>query len=170
MRLDLVYGCRGHDLVGGLGPGEPVAAVVPDFDARVAVVSWPTLSKDPRQVYTDRSSGPGRNVRTVTTGPSSLGVLRERIDPRCRRVSRSLQEEQTDDIPDGREDVPDLGGERSCWLDEVCVSCGAVDGHRPGCEFAEPADEMVTLVARISTHASGPVWSISPVEPDGRTL
>jgi hypothetical protein len=75
-----------------------------------------------------------------------------------------------DGTPNGREDELDLGGERACWLDEVCVSCGAVDGHRPGCEFAEPADEMVTLVARISTHASGPVWSISPVEPDGRTL
>jgi len=72
-------------------------------------------------------------------------------------VSRSLQEEQTDDTPNGREDELDLGGERACWLDEVCVSCGAVDGHRPGCEFAEPEDEMVTLVARISTHASGPV-------------
>jgi Probable molybdopterin binding domain len=59
MRLDLVYGCRGHDLVGGLGPGEPVATVVPAFDARMAVVSWPTLSKDPRQVHTGRPSGPG---------------------------------------------------------------------------------------------------------------
>jgi hypothetical protein len=77
-------------------------------------------------------------------------------------VSRSLQEEQTDDTPNGREDELDLGGERACWLDEVCVSCGAVDGHRPGCEFAEPEDEMVTLVARISMHASGPVGSISP--------
>ena len=82
-----------------------------------------------------------------------------------------------DDTPNGREDELDLGGERACWLDEVCVSCGAVDGHRPGCEFAEPEDEMVTHVARISTHASGPVgddcrpvWSISTVEPDGRTL
>jgi hypothetical protein len=42
-----------------------------------------------------------------------------------------------DDTPNGREYELDLGGERTCWLDEVCVSCGAVDGHRSGCEFAE---------------------------------
>ena len=58
-----------------------------------------------------------------------------------------------DDTPNGRADELDLGGERSCWLDEVCVSCGAIDGHRTGCEFSEPEDEMVTHVARTSTHA-----------------
>ena len=74
-----------------------------------------------------------------------------------------------DDPPNGREDGLDLGGERACWLDEVCVSCGAVDGHRPGCEFTKPDDDMVTLVVRTATQGSGragddcgPVWSISP--------
>jgi hypothetical protein len=38
-------------------------------------------------------------------------------------------------IPNQGEDE-DLGGERACWLDEVCVSCGAIHGHRPGCELA----------------------------------
>lgn len=38
----------------------------------------------------------------------------------------------------------DLGGERACLLDEVCINCGAIGGHRPGCELAEPEDELVT--------------------------
>ena len=84
-----------------------------------------------------------------------------------------------DDTPNGREDELDLGGERACWLDEVCVSCGAVDGHRPGCEFTKLDHDVVTreVDTRTSTHASGPagdgcrpVWSISPIEPAGRTL
>jgi len=72
------------------------------------------------------------------------------------------------DAPGDREDVPDLGGERACWLDEVCNSCGAVGGHRPGCEFTEPDDEMVTqeFDTRISTPASPP--STSPEDSDGR--
>ena len=55
-----------------------------------------------------------------------------------------------DDSPNGREDGLDLGGERACWLDEVCVLCGAVDGHRPGCDFTKSDDD----IARTSTHAS----------------
>jgi len=77
-----------------------------------------------------------------------------------------------DGSPNGHEDGLDLGGERACWLDEVCVSCGAVGGHRPGCDFTKYDD-----IARTSTHALGPagddcrpVWSIFPVEPDGRRL
>src|SRR5450759_2380199 len=108
MRLDLVYGCRGHDLVGGLGPGEPVATVVPAFDARMAVVSWPTLSKDPRQVHTGRPSGPG------SFGSGSILGVGVCPDP-SRRSGWTI-------LPTGREDELDLGGERACWLDEVCVS------------------------------------------------
>lgn len=43
-------------------------------------------------------------------------------------------------IPNQGEDE-DLGGERACWLDEVCVSCGAIHGHRPGCELTGPQQE-----------------------------
>ena len=80
-----------------------------------------------------------------------------------------------DDTHNSPEDELDLGGERACWLDEVCVSCGAIGGHRAGCEFAEPEDDMVTPGARISTHASGPAEDASsglefPVEPDSRSL
>ena len=43
-----------------------------------------------------------------------------------------------DDLSNADDDL-DLGGERACWLDEVCVSCGGVQGHRPGCELAPPS-------------------------------
>ncbi len=43
-----------------------------------------------------------------------------------------------DDMSNADDDL-DLGGERACWLDEVCVSCGGVQGHRPGCELAPPS-------------------------------
>jgi len=39
----------------------------PSMKARMAV-SWPTLSKDPRQVYTGRSGGPGRRVQASPLG------------------------------------------------------------------------------------------------------
>ena len=80
-----------------------------------------------------------------------------------------------DDRPNGREDELDLGGERACWLDEVCASCGAVGGHRAGWELAESEDDLVTPVARISTPAPGPADDVStgpefPVERDIRTV
>lgn len=37
----------------------------------------------------------------------------------------------------------DSGGEQACWLERVCIACGAVDGHRPGCELAEASDALV---------------------------
>ena len=35
----------------------------------------------------------------------------------------------------------DLGGERACWLDEVCPSCGGMGGHRAGCDAGERRGE-----------------------------
>ena len=49
-----------------------------------------------------------------------------------------------DEKPDGRQEEMDLGGEKACWLDEVCSSCGAIGKHRPGCEFSDTDDDMVT--------------------------
>ena len=49
-----------------------------------------------------------------------------------------------DEKLDGRQEEMDLGGEKACWLDEVCSSCGAIGKHRPGCEFSDTDDDMVT--------------------------
>jgi hypothetical protein len=37
----------------------------------------------------------------------------------------------------------DLGGERVCWLDQVCPSCGAIGQHRAGCDLADPGDDVL---------------------------
>lgn len=41
----------------------------------------------------------------------------------------------------GTADNDDLGGDRACWLDEVCPSCGGIGGHRAGCDAVQGAAE-----------------------------
>jgi hypothetical protein len=40
---------------------------------------------------------------------------------------------------DARTDEPE-GGDPACWVGQVCTECGAIGGHRPGCDRAGRAD------------------------------
>lgn len=57
---------------------------------------------------------------------------------------------------DGIDDDLDLGGERACWLDKVCSSCGALDGHRAGCDLAVPERDSSTRDASNGTPPPDP--------------
>ncbi|MBI4900847.1 MAG: hypothetical protein HY829_10265 [Actinobacteria bacterium] len=84
---------------------------------------------------------------------------------------------------DEKPDEADLGGDRACWLDEVCPSCGGIDGHREGCEAAEVTREVgsadqrgrvakdnepSTVPPYVSRLTGGTRLTMPPVDPDRR--
>jgi uncharacterized protein len=84
---------------------------------------------------------------------------------------------------DEKPDEADFGGDRACWLDEVCPSCGGIDGHREGCEAVEgarevgsadkggrvgKADEPSNVPAYVSKLTGGTRLRTPPVDPDAR--
>ncbi len=63
---------------------------------------------------------------------------------------------------DEKPDKEDLGGDRACWLDEVCASCGGIGGHRDGCEAVAgagngaPADTRAPVPSYVSALTGRP--------------